>query len=847
IKPEHLGLLRTLGDIIDFLAQDTNPKTPSIATTSHSHTNGAHAENGLAHALQPTSVSDPLLRFVPRPSLLADSVQRELVALRPGAEVWVGDDGTELAAALAEVIRARGLKPRVIGRQEISSIEIPSDLDGLVLLGSGGDDAVKDSFRLLHRAGPALRRAGKKHGAVFITVSRLDGAFGLRRLSIEVDATPGALAGIAKTAAHEWPDVNCKAIDVDRTWVPAQEVAGAIAEELFARGPVEVGLSKDGPTAIELASSALTTGGGIAVLERGDVVVISGGARGVTAEVALALAEAFQPTVVLLGRSPAPEPEPQWLASLSAEAEIKKALASRANGHASPQVVGEQFRLVAASREIVQNVERIQQTGARVVYRSVDVRDPAAVRRCVDAIENEFGPVRGLVHGAGVLADRRIEDQSDEQFGQVYDTKVLGLRSLLAALHDADLKALVLFSSSTARFGRTGQVAYAAANEVLNKTAQHEAIARPSCRVLSINWGPWDGGMVTTALKPLFHSEGIGLIPLRSGAEYLVDELRNSEADRPVEVVILGPGSTVELGSKGAPRGTATPSLAAVFEREVTVEALPILSAHVIDGRPVLPMALTLEWLAQGAAQRNPGLVFAGFSELRLLKGVVLRAAQPEVVRVLAGKAVRKGNYYAAPVDLTGKFADGHEVAHARGEVLLAERYTAENATIELPHLPRLGTNIDEVYRGTLFHGPMLQGIERIEASGEPGIAAFVATSPPPLEWITRPLRNSWLSDPLAIDSAFQLLIVWCAEQLGAGSLPTRFAGYRQFRKEFPAEGVRVVARVVQTSPHKAIAEIEFLDHQGALVARFDEYECVIDASLNDAFRRNQAIPIAPR
>ena len=60
---------------------------------------------------------------------------------------------------------------------------------------------------------------------------------------------------------------------------------------------------------------------------------------------------------------------------------------------------------------------------------------------------------------------------------------------------------LILFSSSTARFGRSGQVAYAAANEALNKWAQQQSVRLPHCRVVSYNWGPWAGGMVNDSLK----------------------------------------------------------------------------------------------------------------------------------------------------------------------------------------------------------------------------------------------------------------------------------------------------------------------------------------------------------
>src|SRR5205807_2166970 len=147
-------------------------------------------------------------------------------------------------------------------------------------------------------------------------------------------------------------------------------------------------------------------------------------------------------------------------------------------------------------------------------------------------------PVTAVVHGAGVLADRRIEDLTGEQFDLVYSTKVDGLRNLLDLLAHEDLKALVLFSSTTARFGRTGQLAYAAANEVLNKTAQVEARRRSGCRVVALNWGPWDGGMVTAGLRKLFESEGVGLIPLSDGAAFMVQEL--NAAGRSVEVVALG-------------------------------------------------------------------------------------------------------------------------------------------------------------------------------------------------------------------------------------------------------------------------------------------------------------------
>ena len=52
------------------------------------------------------------------------------------------------------------------------------------------------------------------------------------------------------------------------------------------------------------------------------------------------------------------------------------------------------------------------------------------------------------MHGAGVLSDRLISDKMLEEFDMVYTTKVAGLRSLLAAATDDDLRFIALFSST---------------------------------------------------------------------------------------------------------------------------------------------------------------------------------------------------------------------------------------------------------------------------------------------------------------------------------------------------------------------------------------------------------------
>ena len=122
----------------------------------------------------------------------------------------------------------------------------------------------------------------------------------------------------------------------------------------------------------------------------------------------------------------------------------------------------------------------------------------------------------------------------------------------------------------------------------------------------------------------------------------------------------------------------------------------------------------------------------------------------------------------------------------------------------------------------------------------------MVRPAPLPTEWINHPLRNSWLADPLALDSSFQMMILWSFERYQAGSLPVFAGRYRQYQDKFPETGAEIRIRVTSQSASKAAAEIDFVDPvSGALIARIEGYECVINASLNASFQRNKLQGVA--
>ncbi len=266
IRSEHLGTLHTLRDIIAFL---TNGATAPGKSFDPSGT-GSQVPLGSGHLLE---------RSVLRASPLDPSSPRDRRSLRPGHEIWLTNDDAVLAPLVEEQLRQCGYRACLLSFAEIAERDCPEALAGLILLAPlvTTDEHLRNALRDVRRTASALRRTGRDGGAVLLTVSRLDGAFGLARLDPNREPIDGGLAGLAKTAAHEWPEVGCKALDLDPHLAP-ESAAAAIVEEMMLAGPVEVGIAQSGRCTLERVPCPLPSAS-VEPFRPGEVIVVTGGAR----------------------------------------------------------------------------------------------------------------------------------------------------------------------------------------------------------------------------------------------------------------------------------------------------------------------------------------------------------------------------------------------------------------------------------------------------------------------------------------------------------------------------------------------------------------------------------------
>lgn len=438
-----------------------------------------------------------------------------------GAAVLVLGGG-ELAPVLADRLRAAGASPTLVPAGELPT----ATADAVVLL-----DTLDAQQPPLPEALPLFQAAlAGAPGTVVAVERRTEGA-------------ASGLRGFFRSVAREYPDVKATLVEVAAD-ASADAVSDVLVTELAATEREPVVLTDGGTrralrlTPTDLGALAATGAGPAgegqseaeaAGLDRESVVLLVGGARGITARFARTIASASRCRVELMGRTPVPAPsEDPATAGATDRAGLRSAFL--ATGLTSPAEVERLVGAVLAEREVRATVDALRALGSEVRYHCVDVLDTEAVRATVKDIYAEHGRLDGVVYAAGVIEDKLLAEKTTESFGRVFSTKVDGARAVLDAVDvlPRGPRFAVLFGSIAAALGNRGQCDYAAANDALEELGRRWSTDER--RGLTVHWGPWaaaetNGGMVTPALMRSYAARGIKLIDPDEGPLSLLREL----------------------------------------------------------------------------------------------------------------------------------------------------------------------------------------------------------------------------------------------------------------------------------------------------------------------------------
>lgn len=614
----------------------------------------------------------------------------------------------------------------------------------------------------------------------FFTVSQFDGELGTaQQQSFPVVAS--GLSGLTKSLNIEWPGVFCRSVDIAPNCTRAL-AAEMVLEELgdSRTDLAEVGRGAHGERiGLSIRQAAASVPKLDTTIDAGSVFVVTGGGRGITADCVIAMAKRYPARFALLGRTPIDAGLPEWAEDGGESGILKTRAIAYLQAHGeqpTPVKVERMLKQVLHVAEVKQTIAQIAQAGGQAQYFACDITDGADVARVIAEVERRLGPVSGLIHGAGNLADKRIEKKTTADYRAVFDTKVKGLENLVAALRLDGLRHMVLFSSVSGFFGNAGQTDYAMANEVLNKFAHLFQSMYPDRFVRSINWGPWDSGMVNDVLKRAYAERKLEIIPSAVGTACFVNEFGR---DGGVQLIVGGGVYKVARKIKALPAVSRT-------ERQLAPASNGFLQDHVVGAHAVLPATAALGWMVQLCEDLLPGYRMEKVSDFRVLKGVVFDGAEQgrfvAEARVVP-TAERGGDRHTLDVSI---FNESNSITlhryQARVTMSLAE--AAPAPTVALPAgigAPRTTPAIygDMGSGALLFHGPAFRGIEAVLQSDRRMLVAAGALPASGAAKQGQFAVNSF--NPFVGDVFVQTPLLWLMLQSDVAGLPSQIGQWEQF------------------------------------------------------------------
>jgi acyl transferase domain-containing protein/NAD(P)H-dependent flavin oxidoreductase YrpB (nitropropane dioxygenase family)/NAD(P)-dependent dehydrogenase (short-subunit alcohol dehydrogenase family)/acyl carrier protein len=580
---QQLRQMRTLGAMAELLERaldDTAPPlpaAPSVPSAEPDWTVAAPSES-IAVPLASAPVPDaPSAVLRQRLDLRALEVVSGDTGLPPGGVFVVTDDGRGVAPAIIERLERRGARAVLLrlpgwtvdGAPDagalLEEVRVGSGpLCGLIHLSPLSASPAPSADRVLREVSTLARLArevapdlvAETVGGRLLVATAGDRPGG----AVEGPMVAAGIAGLATTAAAEWPSVRVRVVDLADIEDPVATADALLAELLDGAPVVEVVRSGGRRWTTVARSAPLARSGAGVALDDESVVLLTGGARGITAALAQGLAAQGSPTLILAGRTAAPDgvAEDPATRGVTDPAALRRTLVDLLRGSGSnPSLEFVERRAVQLERdrEVRGTLEALRSLGARVEYHRMDVTQRDEVRRLVDDVYAQHGRIDAVVHGAGIVEDRLLVDKDPRSVERVVSTKVGGALHLVEALRPESLRLLVMLTSVAGWFGNPGQADYAAANRALDALARRLDDDWPG-RVVAMSWGPWDGGtgMVTGEVRRGFLSRGIVPLPPECAVSAFVDEIRHGRKGEHHVLLGSGPWSPRDADPAEVPR-----------------------------------------------------------------------------------------------------------------------------------------------------------------------------------------------------------------------------------------------------------------------------------------------------
>ena len=472
----------------------------------------------------------------------------------------------------------------------------------------------------------------------------------------------------------------------------------------------------------DLSPASPEPGRSDADLTRDDVLLVTGGGKGIAAECALTLAKATGVRLLLLGRS-------------------------------KP----------GSDSELRVNLERLEAAGADFHYCSADVSNPDSLQRAIKQGESALGPITAVLHAAGANTPQPIRTLDLDACQRTLAPKVTGLQTLLSILDANCLRLLITFGSIIARTGFQGEADYALANEWMTYLTEQWQKEHPQCRCLAVEWSAWSGVGMGAKIANLttLRNQGISMIPPESGTKFLLRLLRSQLPG--VAVVAssrFGRSSTLQLKPQTLPHlrfleqtRVFYPQVEIVSGAHLSAETDPYLKDHELHQQQIFPAVMGLEQMAQAAMAVAGAQSPPVFERVEFTRPIIVGSDGATVVRAVALAESRGRVQVALRNGDTGFSVDHFRAVCSFEDHRPASLFDDHRIGSPLPLDP-----IRDLYGKSLFQGPRFQCLSHYtELTASSCVAEIVPSQVDP--WFARYLPGTFiLGHPGVRDAAIHAI-----------------------------------------------------------------------------------------
>ncbi|MEC3976934.1 type I polyketide synthase [Amycolatopsis sp. H20-H5] len=425
-----------------------------------------------------------------------------------------------------------------------------------------------------------------------------------------------------------------------------------------------------------------------------DVLLVTGGGKGITAESALALAKDSGAKLALLGRS-----DP------------------------------------ADDSELAANLSRMDDAGIRFAYERADVTSAAQVADAIGRLQSGLGPVTAILHGAGRNEPAALFSLTEDAFRKTVAPKIGGLRAVLGAVDQDRIKLLVTFGSIIGRAGLRGEAHYATANDWMTELTLRFGREHPAARAIALEWSVWSGtgmgeklGVVSALMR-----DGITPIPTENGIAVLRQVLGDPLS--PSVLVVCGRTAglpTLPIQRQELPLNRFVdralvqyPGIELITEADLSAGSDPYLSDHLLDGDLLFPAVLGMEAMTQVASAVLGTTGVPLLTDVEFLRPIIVAPAGSTTIRLAA--LARD----AETVDVVLRSGEtGFSADHFRARLHFPRPDVPGVAAPGAATLPMVPVDpIAELYGDVLFQGKRFQRVIGYRRASARQAVAEIATS----------------------------------------------------------------------------------------------------------------------